>query len=210
VSRPHERLVSSISNPKADPDRIREGQRRLEAVDEAHARRSSPSNASSVTGASSPGRTGVGRAALRDALRGWGEGSEGSSPRHPERETIRGTSLDRGVAQGVSPVEVRLAASAQPPRLLVRFHDRRRFLDMFRDHLDRDMVFVRCEGAGLATGTTVAVRLAFPGGDIPMAEGLVLAVLPSGVAIQLRLSAEDRNQVRQAVAASQRAAERRG
>ncbi|MFH1463180.1 MAG: hypothetical protein ABIO70_02230 [Pseudomonadota bacterium] len=208
ASRPHERLISSIARAKADPERVREGQRRLEALDDARARRSTTSVVSSVTGASSSTRTGVGRAALRQALRGWGDQPAGSVSSRPSPEASRPSSLDRSVAPGVLPLEVRLSESAEPPRILVRFHDRRRFLDMFRDHLDRDMLFLRLEGASLTSGTAVAVRMAFPGGDILLSHGLVLAVLPSGIAIQLRLSAEDRGQVREAATSCQRALDR--
>lgn len=206
-SRPHERLVSSInSTVSSDSARARDGQRRLDALDAARAQRLGQSV---PPGHSAPGsdlRQGVGRAAMREALRNYA-GPQGEAAR-PAPASGPPPSHGGETQAGGAALEVRLSDRSTPAKLLVRFHDKRRFLDMVRDHIDRDMLFVRVDGASLPVGAALSVRMALPAGEVLLCDGLVLAALPSGFGVKLELTDGDRSQVQAAAAASLRSAHR--
>lgn len=97
-------------------------------------------------------------------------------------------------------IEVKVTDHTEPPRVLVCFHDPKRFLAMYRDHLDRDVLFLRHDGPVLPMGGSVRVRLVTPTEDVVLCDATIQAVLPSGVGIVLSLDDDDRSLLRRTAA----------
>jgi len=244
-SRPHEHLSSIISNTaRARPERMAEGERRLRAMDERRTRSSATSTSSSWLSSSVSGaRRGVGRTALREALRSytteqdeleaWSREQDERAPERrrpsarPRRARVRGeqrsvASSDVGRSersssvssvrptrerrssqnQGSAPkrkrrrVDVKVAANANPPIVNVRFNDPKRYQRQYREYLRRDALYVRIEHSGLALDTAVQVRLVIPGGHALIADGRVVADMPTGLGVALVLDDEQRHLLR--------------
>lgn len=224
-SRPHRHHASSIgSSVPGRVERQQEGERRLADLERRRGDRPG-SEVSSIAGSSTTAtRSGIGRQALRQTLRGFavrgGDGplgdDSGASGRPLEVEPILGELPPRPAPRvdpfrsdppsdlsGVSArggagggLEVVVSDRTDPPRLEVVFAKPRRFLTMYRDHLDKDVLFVRCEGPPLRVDGRVKVRMVLPTEDVVLCNAHVGAILPSGTGLLLHLSSEERDVLR--------------
>ncbi len=99
-------------------------------------------------------------------------------------------------------VEVRIARTAKPPLVMVRYNDPRRYREHYWDNLRGDGLQVRCWDADLAVGAEVSLRLVLPGGGLVTCSGSVAAVMPTGLGLALVLDETDRTTLRQAAGRS--------
>ncbi len=137
---------------------------------------------SSTTLASGGGRQPhKGREALRGAL------SQYASHREPKRGPVP-TARERKRHR----VEVRVAASAAPPVVMVRFNDPSRYVRHYRASLHRQALELRYVESGLAQDMSVRVRIVLPGGAQVSCPGQVTAASASAFAVALDLSPSDR------------------
>ncbi len=242
-ARPHRdhapSITSTISNAS---ERRAEGEARLAALERAKGARKSHSIVSSIAGSSaSAARAGVGRKALRQALRGFAVRSTTPEPASPDQERRleveplvdgepRPRQADRSVPPRSTPgrreppsitpsdfqstttrgrkrkrMEVRVRTDTEPKRVEVRFSDPRRYLAMYRDHLDRDVIFLRHEDLDLAIHSPMRARLVLPNDEVVLCDASVGACLPSGTGILLRLDDDERSLLRRTAAALLRA-----
>ncbi len=123
-----------------------------------------------------------------------------STPPVSTPSTWSTTSTTTGRRHKRKRMEVKVADHTDPPRVLVRFHDPKRFLAMYRDHLDRDVLFVRHDGPELPAGSPVRVRIVTPTDDVVLCDGTLQAVLPSGVGVVLKLDDDERSLLRRVAA----------
>ncbi len=238
-ARPHRDHASSITSSVSNAaERRAAGERRLAAMDRQRTDRRSSSVVSSIAGSSaSAARAGVGRQALRNALRGFAVRSvspesvePGDSPRRqrmevepivgdvpPARPTPRRQApplddisvpppSDISHVSGRSRkgrrkrVEIRVRMDTDPPRIEARFADAGRYLAMYRDHLDRDVLFLRHDQLDLPLDARVRARLLLPTDDVVLCDARVAAQLPSGVGFVLKLDDDDRSLLRRTAA----------
>jgi len=127
----------------------------------------------------------------------------------PERQRGRRSSLRRGVqdrrsdtdAPADTPrkrrrVEVKVAASATPPIVMIRFNDPERYVTYYWKHLHRDALQVRFANAELTRGTMVSVRLVLPGGSTVKCTGHVRVASAAGFGLMLELTDTTRSTLR--------------
>jgi hypothetical protein len=167
-----------------------------------HASASCRGDVSDIMGSSATdARPGVGRGAVRQALRGFAVRGEERAVEPLMGEPSAFDSLPAWDTDG-TPTEGRgrprrvswtLARHHDPPRLELRFADPRRYLAMYREHLDRDVLFLRLEDPPLRVDSRVKVRVVLPSEAVVLCGAHVAAVLPSGTALLLRLNAEERD-----------------
>ena len=236
--KPHRDHSSSISSTISNAaERRSEGERRLAAIERAKAERRSNSVVSSIMGSSvSATRAGVGRQALRQALRGFAVRGGSAEPTTSEpgadrplevEPLVGGVPRRNGPTRSMPPLrdepsitpsefsaaggrsgkarrkrlDVRVRLDTQPPRVEARFADARRYLAMYRDHLDRDVLFVRHEDlVDLALDSPVRARLVLPDDEVVLCDARVGACLPSGIGLVLRLDEGDRSLLRRTAA----------
>jgi hypothetical protein len=156
---------------------------------------------SSVSGFGKSGT--VGRAALREALRARAVERQPGTRSAP---SANGSVPPTGAARSAAPergragdgIEIKVSAATDPPRMLVRFTEGVRYRAMLRDHLDKDMLYLRMDPGLAQPGTLYEVRLVLPGDEVVQCSGRVLAVLPSGTAILLSLDDGQRSRMRRA------------
>ncbi len=225
---------SSVTSNVSRASRLAEGERRLQALDRQREARRTYSVVSSIAGSgATEARPGVGRKALRDALRGFagrGKGepadeADASQPSSPpasppprsqpprSRPPVSDTSLLEEVSVTPSTVsqagsaqrrrrrlDVRVVADASPPRIEARFHDPNRYLAQYRDHLDRDVLFLRHDDLDIAVGRGVRIRIVLPTEETLVCDGKVAAALPSGTGLLLFLGDDERSLLRRTAA----------
>ena len=240
-ARPHQDHASSISSTLSNAEQRRlEGERRLAALERAKSERRSRSVVSSIVGSSvSSARPGVGRQALRQALRGFAVrgGDVGSAgpddrvqraleveplvggipPRSVSPRSVSPRSMSPSSEPSITPsdysspggrsdrprrqrMEIRVRRDTDPSRVEVRFADARRYLAMYRDHLDRDVLFVRHDELDLPLGSPVRTRLVLPNDEVILCDASVGACLPSGTGLILSLDEGDRSLLRRTAA----------
>jgi hypothetical protein len=171
-AKPHRDHASSIiSTISRTSERRREGERRLARLERSQPAQN-PSWVSSIAASQrSESRTGVGRAAVRAALRGFADRSTDGS--HSASVTSR----------------------AKPDRLQVKVRPAT-FLHQYRDHLDHDVLFLRLEAAELPVDSAVRVHLVLPTDDRMRCDAVVGAHLPSGTGLILHLEDQERSTLR--------------
>jgi len=136
---------------------------------------------SSSTLANSTGIRSTGRAAVTSALT-----RQGSRPTKPEApEATRSRKRHR--------IEVRVAASAKPPMVKVRYNDPKRFAEHYQAHLQHDTLKLRYVESGLTDGMQISVRLYLPNGALISCLARVSATTAMAIALDLQLSASDRS-----------------
>jgi len=235
---PHRDHASSISSTVSRAtERRADGERRLADLERRRAQRSSSSVVSSIMGSSvSATRDGVGRQALRQALRGFAvrssgpeaveHGLEGGGRRPLEVEPILGgipprsatprSMPPRGDEPSITPsdfssagrsdrskrkrMDIRVRRDTSPARVEVRFIDPRRYLAMYREHLDRDVLFVRHDDLDFALQSPVRARLVLPNDQVILCDASVGACLPSGTGFVLKLDDGERSLLRRTAA----------
>ncbi len=139
--------------------------------------------------------SGVGRQAISEAITADPERKQG------RRSTLRrGVQDRRGQTDGAPEaprkrrrVEVKVAATASPPIVMVRFNDPERYVAYYWKHLHRDALQVRYDASELEVNTQVSVRLVLPGGSTVKCTGHVRAASPQGFALRLDLDATARS-----------------
>jgi hypothetical protein len=227
--------TSSVVSNVDRVSRRAEGEKRLKNLERQREARRSYSVVSSIAGSGvTNARPGVGRQALRNALRGFAgqpdeEKAEDEPPASvppPSRPPARVPAPSRPPASVPAPsrlrdvpsvppssishagsdqrrrkrVDVRVALDASPPRVDARFYEPKRFLAQYRDHLDRDVLFLRHDDLDIAVGRGVRVRVVLPTDDTVVCDGKVAAVLPSGTGLLLFLDDDDRSLLRRTAA----------
>jgi hypothetical protein len=95
---------------------------------------------------------------------------------------------------------VRVRTDTEPPRVEARFADPRRYLAQYRDHLDRDVLFLRHDDLALAVDTRARVRILLPTDDVVLCDARVGASLPSGTGFVLQLGDDERSLLRRTAA----------
>lgn len=189
--RPHAHLSSIISSTTTSrAERVREGERRLRLLDQA---RTGPQGTVSSLAMDS-----VGRNSLRDVLVAWDRKESARSagatasargrPRPTDESRRHGTSRDQ---QRRRRVEVRIARSAQPPFIVVRYNDPVRFSEHYWAHLHRGALQVRVYDHDVPAGIEIRLRLIMPNGAAVTCQGHVATVLPSWLGLALRLEDDD-------------------
>ncbi len=93
-------------------------------------------------------------------------------------------------------VEVMLSLDKRPPLISIRYNDHNRFLTDYTDYLSKNAAFVRWTGSKPGHRAEVAVELLLPGGAHLRCDGQVVAIMPSGFGLSLKLSDSDREQIR--------------
>jgi hypothetical protein len=138
----------------------------------------------------------IGRQALSEAITADPE-------RHGRRSQLRrGVEARRGRAENGEGarkrrrVEVKVAAQASPPIVMVRFNDPERYVAYYWKHLHRDALKVRFDDPELERNTQVNVRLVLPGGSTVKCGGYVRVVNANGFALRLELSDSARSTLR--------------
>ncbi len=133
--------------------------------------------------------SGIGRQAISEAI-------TADPDRHGGRRKRlrRGIQARRGQDDSGGPsqrkrrrVEVKVAASATPPIVMVRFNDPERYVTYYWKHLHRDALQVRFADCELERNTRVNVRLILPGGTTVKCAGHVRVVNANGFALKLEL-----------------------
>jgi hypothetical protein len=94
-------------------------------------------------------------------------------------------------------VEVMLSLDKRPPLVSVRYHDHARFLTDYTDYLSKNAAFVRWSGTKPGHRAEVAVELMLPDGAQLRCQGQVVAIMPTGFGLSLKLSDSDREQISQ-------------
>ena len=248
-ARPHRDHAASISSTVSNAaSRRSEGERRLRALERAKAARSNSVVSSIAGSAASSARSGVGREALRSALRGFAvrsstpesvgpDGAPSGRARKLEVEPIVDRAPRSAPARSVAPpsasprsmgrhegvsvppsdvsrvpgsrgrsdrkrprVEVRVRTDTDPPRIEARFADSRRYLAQYRDHLDRDVLFLRHEALDFALDRRIRVRILLPTDDVVLCDASVGGCLPSGTGFVLKLDEDQRSLLRRTAA----------
>jgi hypothetical protein len=216
-SRPHHHHASSItSSVTSASSRRAEGEQRLAALDER--RRKGPSSVvSSIVGSSTTdARAGHGRKAMRQALRGFavrrsGGDANGRLPVEPVLDQVVPRRRDHARPVAATPseisgvggrqhrrpgLEISVSDHTDPPRVEVRFNEPRSFLAMFRQHLDRDVLFLRYDGPELRVDGRARVRMVLPTDDVVLCDAHVGANLPSGTGFLLHMTEQERELLR--------------
>ena len=147
-----------------------------------HGRCATQRSSSSLVTEKLGGRQSTGRAAVRDTFSSY-------VARRAQAEQARGTT--RG-SRRRKRVEIRVAATAEPPMVMVRYNDPSRYAKHFWQHLHRDALELRYAEPGLAVGDATRVRLVLPGGAVVNCAGEVTAASHSAFAISLDLNDSDR------------------
>jgi hypothetical protein len=93
-------------------------------------------------------------------------------------------------------VEVKVASSATPPIVMIRFNDPERYVAYYWKHLHRDALQVRYEGAEFEKGSQVSVRLVLPGGSMVKCTGHVRVASAAGFGLTLDLNETARSTLR--------------
>ncbi len=140
----------------------------------------------------------IGRQAIKEAMTADPENTGG---RHSQLR--RGVKARRGEdaakpgpARKRRRVEVKVASSATPPIVMIRFNDPERYVVYYWKHLHRDALQVRYDGALLEKGSLVSVRLVLPGGSTVKCTGTVRISSPAGFGLQLELQESARSTLR--------------
>ncbi len=138
-------------------------------------------SATTMVSASLSPRSGVGRAALRGAM-----ASYGSVPAEPSQDNPppRGRKRLR--------LEVRVAGSAEPPVVMVRYNDPALYSKHFAARLRRGVLELRHADSGLHSGLVLLVRLTLPNHSSISCRGKVTAASATAFAIDLDLTRADR------------------
>jgi hypothetical protein len=137
---------------------------------------------------------GVGREALTQAIT-----ADPNRPRGRRSSVRRGVEDSRGPGSGPRKrkrVEVKVASSAQPPIVMIRFNDPERYVAYYWKHLHRSVLQVRFEDAELEKGAEVSVRVVLPGGSTVKCSGAVRVITPTGFGLQLQLADRQRSTLR--------------
>ncbi len=109
------------------------------------------------------------------------------STAQPSPPHSKGTALRR--------VEVKLSLNVNPPLISLRYPDAARFAVDYRDYLSKDAAFVRWSGTKPGHRAEVSVQLVLPSGVEISTTGQVVAIMPSGFGLSLRLSDGDRERI---------------
>lgn len=128
------------------------------------------------------GARSTGRAAVRDTFSSY-------VARRTQADQARGSTP---VQRKRKRVEIRVASTADPPMVMVRYNDPAGYARHFWQHLHRDALELRWAGSGLREGGDTRVRLVLPGGAVINCTGRVTAASPSAFAIALQLIDSDR------------------
>jgi hypothetical protein len=120
-----------------------------------------------------------------------GRGTRGTTQRRSERERPAEPS-----ARPLRRIDVKLAQTATPPILHVRYNDPERYREHYWKHLLDDTMKVRFDDAALAVGAEVRVSLVLPGGAIIRCIGHVTTSTEQGFALRLELDAAARTLMR--------------
>jgi hypothetical protein len=141
---------------------------------------------------------GIGRQAISEAITQAPGGAGGRRSRVRRGVEDRRSSGDTGAGRrrGRRRVEVKVASSASPPIVMIRFNDPERYVSYYWKHLHRDTLQVRFQGAELEKGADVSVRLVLPGGSMVQCSGVVKVVMPTGFGIVLELTDSARSTLR--------------
>ncbi len=94
-------------------------------------------------------------------------------------------------------VEITLALDKRPPLVSLRYRDINRFLADYTDYLSKNAAFVRWSGTKPGHKSEVAVELLLPGGARISCNGLVVAIMPSGFGLSLKLTDNDRERMKE-------------
>jgi hypothetical protein len=94
-------------------------------------------------------------------------------------------------------VEITLALDKRPPLVSLRYRDVNRFLSDYSDYLSKNAAFVRWSGTKPGHKSEVAVELLLPAGARIVCKGQVVAIMPSGFGLSLKLSDSDRERIRE-------------
>jgi hypothetical protein len=136
------------------------------------------------------------RDALRDTLTAYPRPEDGE---HPQAAGRRRADGERGAdpsARALRRIDVKLAQTATPPILHVRYNDPQRYREHYWKHLQQDVLKVRFDDAALTAGTEIRVSLVLPGGAIIRCIGHVTTATGQGFALKLDLDAAARTLMR--------------
>lgn len=129
-----------------------------------------------------------GRDALVDTLRAYPRPGDGERRLPPAaRRRPDGERTAEAPARAVRRVDVKLAQTATPPILHVRYNDPQRYREHYWQHLHRDVMKVRYPDAALAADAELRVNLVLPGGAIIRCVGRVSTCSEQGFALALEL-----------------------
>lgn len=92
-------------------------------------------------------------------------------------------------------VEVVLALDRRPPLVSLRYRDPIRYLSDYTDYLSKNAAFVRWAGTKPGHRADVTVELMLPSGLRISCPGQVVAIMPSGFGLSLKLSDTDREHI---------------
>ena len=94
-------------------------------------------------------------------------------------------------------VEITLALAKSPPLVSLRYRDVNRFLADYTDYLSKNAAFVRWSGTKPGHKAEVAVELMLPAGTRVTCKGQVVAIMPSGFGLSLKLTDADLERIRE-------------
>ncbi len=94
-------------------------------------------------------------------------------------------------------VEIHIALDRRPPLVSLRYRDLARYLADYTDYLSKNAAFVRWTGTKPGHKAEVAVELMLPSSARIACEGQVVAIMPSGFGLSLKLTDADREQLTQ-------------
>jgi hypothetical protein len=197
-------VVSSIAGSGATSDRPGVGRQALRSALQGFAGRSGDERSTTRTTDPTPSHT---RGSAPPPSRPPASTAPPSRPPRraaPWREelSVPPSSISRTASERrrTKRLDIRVAPDASPPRVEARFHDPKRFLSQYRDHLDRDVLFLRHDGLDIAVGRQVRVRLLLPTDDAVVCDAKVATTLPSGMGLLLFLDDDERSLLRRTAA----------
>jgi hypothetical protein len=92
-------------------------------------------------------------------------------------------------------LEIVLALDKRPPLVSLRYNSTTRFLSDFADYLSKDAAFVRWAGTKPNHRSELAIEMMLPSGARIACSGQVVAIMPSGFGLSLKLSDDDRQRL---------------
>ncbi len=128
-------------------------------------------------------RRAVGRRAIQSALSSYSEDRPRRS--RPVNTDERPRRRHR--------IEVRVASTATPAMVMVRFNDPARFQDHYRVHLRKSALVMRYVESGLSKGDAVSLRLYLPNGSLISCPATVTKASNTAFALHFELSHSDRS-----------------
>lgn len=142
--------------------------------------------------------SGIGRQAISEAITADPDGKRGrrSQLRRGVQDRRGPTDATNGTPKKRRRVEVKVAANASPPIVMIRFNDPDRYVTYYWKHLHRDALQIRFAASELEPNTQVSVRLVLPGGSLIKCTGQVRAASAVGFALRLDLDESARTTLR--------------